>query len=251
MATIDYYSVLTQRFTFDNTWLLFSAAVSFSVGYIQYIYAIRLSLRDGKGWMPFWMHSFYLAHDSVWSYVLSNIAPQYNGHWFLRATSTALLVWSALEVYCIWWSVTKGREATFSSILGPNPGLRPVLWYVAMMQVGMYCIVILLMQLMGDGCLMQWFCLTNVVIVMGPTHEYLRRSSRDGLSLGLCLVNIFGTAWTFAPFGFWVSALPEIFDTQTYYFVGSVFCAYAIWTFSIVAGYPPKASAKKGGSPIW
>ncbi|KAF5006094.1 hypothetical protein FDECE_7512 [Fusarium decemcellulare] len=251
MEPIDYYQRLTEEFTFSNTPLLVASGISFAVGYMQYVYAIRLSLREGKGPMPLWMHSFYLAHDSTWSYVLGSVAPRYDNHWFLRSTSTALFIWATLEVFCIYRAITKDRKANFSPILGPDPLLGPALSYCVFMQLGMYSVVMLMMQLMGDGCLMQWFCLTNVLIVLGPTHEYLRRGSREGLALGFCLVNIIGTIWTFAPFGFWVLTIPEIFDTTAYYCVGAVLVAYSVWAYFIVASYPPKKRAKNGTAPIW
>ncbi|KAM5357524.1 hypothetical protein ACJZ2D_016186 [Fusarium nematophilum] len=250
MASVDYYQRLTERFTLDNHPLLLAAAASYAIGYTQYLYAIRLTLREGRSPMPFWMHSFYLAHDSTWSYVLGSVAPRYDNHWFLRGTSTALFVWATLEIFCIYRAITKDRDANFASILGPGAASGPVLCYCAFMQLGMYSIVVLMMRLMGKGCLMQWFCLTNVLIVVGPTHEYLRRGSRDGLALGFCLTNIIGTVWTFAPFGFWVLTIPEIFDNSAYYLVGVVLCLYSVWAFAIVAKYPPKKQEKNGPAPI-
>ena len=122
--------------------------------------------------MPYWMHSFYLAHDSTWSYVPGSVAPQYGNHWFLRSTSTALSLWATLEIFCIYRAITKERDAKFKAFLGPSPGLQAVLTYAALIQLAMYSIIRLGIQLMGEGCLMHWFCLTNVLIVVGPTHEY-------------------------------------------------------------------------------
>ena len=85
-----YYERLTETFSLDNKPLLTAAVISFVIGYLQYVYAIRVSLREDRGPMPYWMHSFYLAHDSTWSYVPGSVAPQYGNHWFLRSTSTVI-----------------------------------------------------------------------------------------------------------------------------------------------------------------
>ncbi|KAH7007318.1 hypothetical protein EDB80DRAFT_718582 [Ilyonectria destructans] len=251
MANIDYYERLTERINFDNTPLLAAAGISFLVGYAQYAYAIGLTLREGKGPMPFWMHSLYLAHDSTWSYLFANAAPRYNGHWFFQATSVALFIWSALEVFCIHREITKNRKATFSSYFGPDPQLLPVVAYAAFLQMGMYAVVVIMILLMGEGCFMQWACLTNVVIALGPTSEYLKRGSREGLSLGFALVNIFGTIWTFVPFSFFALTIPEIFTQPAYYAMGVVVVAISVYDFFVVASYPKKKKPKYGPTPIW
>ncbi|WYZ38386.1 hypothetical protein EsH8_III_000300 [Colletotrichum jinshuiense] len=253
MTEINYYDRLTEVYKFDNTLLLISAGISFIVGYLQYTYVIRLTIREGKGPMPFWMHSFYLAHDSTWSYLLGKAASQYDEHWFLRGTSTALFIWTTLELWCIHRAVTQDREANFSTILGKQPTLSSAVAYALAMQLGMYSVVLLAIEFMGDGCVMQWFCFTNVLIVLGPTHHYLGAGSRKGLSLGFCVVNIIGTIWTFVPFGFFVLSIPEIFDRPIYYIIGSVLTLYSVGCYYVVAQYPSKTRAmdKSGKDPIW
>ncbi|KAI1458275.1 hypothetical protein F4805DRAFT_425058 [Annulohypoxylon moriforme] len=251
MVEIDFYQRLIEKFSWDNKPLLLASGITYVVGYLQYVYVIRLSLREGKGPMPFWMHSFYLAHDSTWSYILGSAATRYEGHWFLRGTSTALLAWSCLEIYCIHRAITRDREAEFATTFSTQFNLRSVIMYAIAIQLAMYVVVLLGIMVMGEQCMMQWFSLTNVLIVIGPTHEYLRRGSRRGLSLGLCILNIIGTIWTFAPFGFWVLTIPEIFDNSTYYISGIILTIYALWEFYVVAKYPPKFQGINKPAPIW
>ncbi|TDZ68358.1 hypothetical protein CTRI78_v002147 [Colletotrichum trifolii] len=253
MASINYYERLCEVYTFDNTPLLLASAISFIVGYLQYVYVIRLTLREGKGPMPFWMHSFYLAHDSTWSYLLGKAASEHGNHWFLRGTWIALSIWTMLELWCIHRAVTKERGANFASVLGKQPSFSSALTYALAMQVGMYSVVWLGIEFMGEGCVMQWFCFTNVLIVLGPTHQYLRAGSRQGLSLGFCLVNIVGTVWTFAPFSFFVLTIPEVFDRSVYYVVGGLLTVYSVGCFYLVARYPAKTKSldKSRGAPIW
>lgn len=236
----NYYPLVLERLRFDNAALLASAACSFSVGYTQYAYAIMLPIKGGKSAMPFWMHSFYLAHDTVFSYLMGAAAPEYNSHWFLRSTSIALGIWTLLEVWCIFRAVTKDRSAVFSDLLGPNPRLAPVLCYVTAQQVAWYAIIILGIRLMGEGCFLQWFCLTNVAMAVAPLHEYMRRGSLEGLSVRLCAVNVVGTMITFSPFGMWVIALPEIFHCKEYYMAGAALTCYCAWSLYVVAQYDAK-----------
>ncbi|KAH7142215.1 hypothetical protein EDB81DRAFT_654365 [Dactylonectria macrodidyma] len=240
MANIDHFQRLTESISWDNKPLLLSAGVSYGVGLLQYVIAIQLSLRHGKSPLPFWMHSFYLAHDSAMWYVFSGAAPRYNQHWFMRATSTAMFLWSFMEIWCIHRAITKDRKANFSSVFGPNPPLGPVLGYALALQAAMYGVIILGFVLFGEGTFLHWFTLTNALMAIGPTHEYLRRGSREGLSLSFCFITIIGTIFTYAPFGFWALTVPEIFAQPVYYALGVLFVPYTIWCFYIVAQYPPK-----------
>ncbi|KAK1491282.1 hypothetical protein CTAM01_10397 [Colletotrichum tamarilloi] len=253
MTAINYYERITEVYRLDNTPILIASAVSFIIGYLQYTYVVRLTLREGKGPMPFWMHSFYLAHDSTWSYTLGKAASQYGEHWYLRGTSIALLLWTMLEVWTIHRSITKERDASFGNVLGKQPSMPAAITYALALQMGMYSIVLLAIEFMGEGSVMQWFCFTNVLIVLGPTHHYLRAGSRHGLSLGFCVVNIIGTIWTFAPFGFFVLTIPEIFDQQLYYIIGVFLTVYSVGCFHVVSQYPSKTRVmdKGGKQPIW
>jgi hypothetical protein len=236
----NYYPYVLENLRFDNVALLASAACGFSVGYIQYAFLIMLPIKTGKSAVPFWMHSFYLAHDSTFSYIMGAAAPKYNDHWFLKYTSIALAIWTLLEIYCIARALTKDRDPVFSDLLGPNPHIGPVVSYVVAQQVAWYAIIVLGIRLMGEGCFLQWFCLTNVAIAVGPLHEYMRRGSRERLSVWLCAVNLAGTILTFSPFGMFVIALPRVFDCAEYYLAGTAFTCYCAWSFFIVAQYDPK-----------
>lgn len=239
-----YYSLLTQRFQFDNTPLLAAAGACFAVGYLQYFYAMKLIWSHGRTPMPFWMHLFYLAHDSLFSYTMGSAAGRYNNHFYLRGCSIAYAIWSCLEVYCIYYSVRYNREQEFSSAIGNrSKSLGATLRYVVFMQAAMYAVVYLVAELLGGpGCILHWGLLTNVVMIIGPTHEMLRRGSIDGLAVGFCIVNVFCAIFTFAPFGMWVRAMPEVFDTPSFYWVGSVLFGYTLWLLNIVASYPPSPS---------
>lgn len=250
-ANIDYYERLTEKYHLDYTPLLIATAISSSVVFIQYVYAISLDLREGRSPIPYWMHAFYLASNSTWSYMLGKVAPRYGEHWFLRMTSAVLFVWATLEVFFIIRAITKERNANFATVLGPDPTIEHTLVYAGILQVAMYGLIAAGTMFMGEGCVMQWLSLSNVLLVLGPTYEYLRRGSRTGLSLGFCLTNIFGTIWTFGPSSFWVLTLPEVFDKPAYYLTGFALTVYSVWTFCLVARYPPKKPTKDGEMPIW
>ncbi|KAH6695408.1 hypothetical protein F5X68DRAFT_198394 [Plectosphaerella plurivora] len=250
---IDHYERIVEKMQFDNTPVMVASTAVSVIGFLQYIYAVRLLVREEQDPIPYWMQSFYLAHESTFVYLFAQAAPQYDYHWFLVATAASLSVWSALEIFCMSYTLKnpKTRAATFSHLFGRDPTISKLVPYLVFMQLGMFALVWIMIQLMGPGCFMLTGTLTNVLMIMGPTHTYLSRGSRNGLALGFCLTNVACAIWTFAPFSMGAAVLPELFDQPAMYAAGYVLVGYSIWLTTIVAAYPPK-TAKKGESvPIW
>ncbi|TPX17873.1 uncharacterized protein E0L32_002974 [Thyridium curvatum] len=238
---MSHYDRITQEFTWDNSPLLVAAGAAFLIGYLQYYYAIKLMLTDGKGPMPVWMHIFYLAHDSSFSYTLGRDSSRFGGHFFLLGSSRAYALWSALEIWCLYYGLRYHRMETFSSALGDRAAcLGNSLRYTIFMLAAMYCAVLMVASMLGEGCMLHWGLLTNTIMIVGPTHEYMRRGSRDGLAVGFCVVNIACVIFTFAPFSMFAQTFPETFATKPFYICGSVLLLYSFWLLAIVVGYPPK-----------
>jgi hypothetical protein len=241
---------IAEAFTFDNLPLLAAAAVSYVCGFLQYYYPIRLSLRERKAPYPFWMHLFYLAHDSSWSVILHNTAPRYGNHWFFVWTSRALAVWSALEIFCI-YSTLFAEGGDISGDQLRRHDRKHAVWHATIYLLSMYGLLHFGISVMGEDCLMQSFALTNVVMVMGTTSTWLRRGSRDGLSVSLGIVNVIGTIFTFAPFSMWVQVGPEVFENPVYYGFGVILTILAVNNLVIVVSYPSKVARKGQSAPIW
>lgn len=246
----DLFARLAEEFNFDNVPLLAAAGAAYTIGYLQYYYAIRLSLREGRGPYPLWMHLFYLAHDSSWSVLLHRAAARYDGHWFFWATSWALALWSALEVFCIYRAIfVEGEDLSEDQLRRHDRGWA--VWTAAVFLLNMYGVVHLGIALMGGDCLMSWFALTNVVMLLGTAAPWMRRGSRDGLSVSLAIVNVACAIFTFSPFSMWVISTPEVFDNDLYYMFGAVMCMLAVNNLVTVLRYPPKVARKGQKTPIW
>lgn len=251
---IDQYSRLIEVFSPSHPVNLVVAAIPFIIGYIQYVYAIRLLLSENKGPLPFWMHCFYLAHDSSWSYIAGSAASRYDNHWLLRGMSTALLVWSVLETFCIYKAFTVEKEEVFEKLFGKKVTFKEMLAYWIFLQATMYAVVLLFIWYVSDDRwdgVLHWFAFTNILIVVGPVQLWLERGCRDGLSMGLAVTNVFCAIFTFAPFSMWVVALPEVFDNRVYYGTGVVTFMCSLYMCWILRRYPAKQSKIGGQQPIW
>lgn len=56
---------LISEYTLDNYPLLLSSALTFALGYIEYVYSYKLVTTEGRAPYPVWMHTFYFAHDTT------------------------------------------------------------------------------------------------------------------------------------------------------------------------------------------
>ncbi|CEI41640.1 hypothetical protein FVEN_g3710 [Fusarium venenatum] len=250
---IDYYGRIAERLQFDDTPVMVGSAACFVIGFLQYIYAIRLLIREGQGPIPFWMQTFYVAHELTFVYLFAEAAPRYDYHWFFTSTSFSLAVWAVLEIFCMWYTIQspKDRIATFSHLFGRHPATSSILTYTAFLQLAMFALVWVLIEFLGPGSFMLTGALTNVLLIIGPTHEYLSRGSRNGLSIGFCLTNVACVVWTFAPFSLGATVLPEIFDKTIMYVAGTILLGYSVWLTTVVASYPAKTAMKGQPVPIW
>ncbi|KAI1045371.1 hypothetical protein LB505_014038 [Fusarium chuoi] len=164
-----------------------------------------------------------------------------------------LEVCASLEMFCMWYTIQspKDRIATFSPLFGKHPTTSSILTYTFFLQLAMFALVWILIEFLGAGSFMLTGALINVLLIIGPTHEYLSRGSRNGLSIGFCLTNVACVIWTFAPFSLGAVVLPEIFDHTVMCVAGFILLAYSVWLTTVVASYPPKTAIKGQPTPIW
>jgi hypothetical protein len=246
-----FFDQLISAFTFSNVPLLVSAAITFAFGFWEYIYSFRLILREDKAPFPIWMHTFYLAHDSSWAIILFIAASEHHWNWFLTGAASALLVWNLFELFNLYKAVRVERQEIWGAYFGANVTVRQAILNIVVQVAAFYGIVNLLIAFMGQGSVLQWFALTNVVMAAGPGILWLRRGSREGTSIGLAIVILLGTVNTFLPTGMFVQALPGVFNTPWFYIAGVVFSAIAAGYLYLVVKFPAKQIIAGAKRPIW
>lgn len=248
---MSWYAPLTEAYRLDNVPLLIASAITFGFGFWEYIYSFRLVRREGKAPFPIWMHTFYFAHDSSWAVILFVAAAAHGWNWFLLASSVALLVWTLFEVYSLVLAVRVERQEIFGRYLGADVSRQQALGVIVMQILAFYGLVNMLIVFMGAGSFLQWAALTNMVMAVGPGTVWLRRRSREGNGLGVALVILLGTINTFLPFGMFVLALPQVFDTPWFYTTGVICTAISAAYVVMVARFPAKQAQPGTQRPIW
>jgi hypothetical protein len=252
-GTPDYYLRITQVVNLSNYQVLAAAGISFAVGYTQYIYNALLLHHEKTSPFPLWMHTFYLAHDATWAIKFYLAAPAYDWHWFLLGTSVALCIWVCLEMHSLYKAITVERQSVFGPLFPKSKEvtMKQAIIYIVQ-QVAMMCALLQIgVAIMGEGCFLQWAAITNLWMVMGLTPFIMSRGSRKGFSCVNAIATVVGTAATFAPQGFFVQILPEVFDKMGWYVAGLIMTWFSIWNVILLLGYPPKPQALGMPPPIW
>ena len=242
---------LIAAYTFDNVGLLVASAVTFGIGFWEYIYSFRLVRREGSAPFPIWMHTFYLAHDSSFAVVLFLLASRHSWNWFLTGAAGALVVWALFEIYNLTMAVKVERREIWSPYYGDQVSVRQAVGSILVQLAAFYALVNIFRMYMGEGSFFQWASVTNMVMAAGPGILWARRGSRKGSSVGLAIVILLGTINTFLPTGMFVQALPGIFNQAWFYIAGVVFSGIAFKNLILLAKFPAKTRVKTEIKPIW
>jgi len=252
----SWYDDLVSAFTLDNTPLLISAAITFLIGYLEYMYSFALIRREKRAPYPVWMHTFYFAHDSTWAVIMLLAASRNDWNWFLTGCGLALIVWNLFEVYNIYMALTVERQEVFGGVVKGRVTLGQAALFIGIQLFAMFALVNMLISFMGPGSIMQWFLFTNMLIAAAPGVLWMRRGAADGTrygaSIGLGIVILVGTVNTFLPgANMWVLAMPEVFSTPVFYGTGAVFVTIAAFNLYKLATLPAKQPTAEIPRPVW
>lgn len=95
------WGLLLDAFQLQNRTFLLSFAITNLWGFIGYGIVFYNVVARHKSILPFWMHAFYLAHDSSIAVRALLAAPDHNYAGFLVGTGVAMAVWNFQEIYVI------------------------------------------------------------------------------------------------------------------------------------------------------
>lgn len=235
----------------NNTSLLIMSAITFAIGYIEYIYSFRLVIKEKCAPYPIWMHTFYFAHDFTGAVVFYMLAKNNNWFWFFTAASIALLIWNCFEIFNLYMAIKVERQEIwgkfYDSPVTVGQAVLRVIGQIALM----FTIVNLFRVFMNDEVMFKWFAFTNIIMAVAPGYLWNERKSRKGSSIGLAIVIFIGTVNTFLPsgYGMWTTTF-AYFNQPWFYITGAVVSAYAFRNIIMLLKFPKKES-KDGKKAIW
>jgi hypothetical protein len=227
------------------------SAVPFIGGYVTWVYYYALSVKDRKMAIPFWMYTFWFAHDATAAIVFYHLAERHGGFWFFHSTFVALVIWTVIELGGMYLAVRYARQDIWGKYYSsPVTQKQAALWVVA--EIGfMFAVVNLFREFMADDTMFKWFVFTNAALAVGPFYLWRTRTDRTGSSVMLAILLVVVVANTFLPpgLGMFTTASPY-FDQPWFYVAGAIFTVMAISNLVVLLRLPSKKLAD-GKWQIW
>lgn len=243
-----------DAFSFSNpdiVTVLIVSGITFFFGYLQYMYSLRIVIREKKAPFPVWMHTFYFAHDFTSAMIFFNLARENDNFWIFNIVGIAMLIWCSLEVWSFYMTVKYERQ----EIWGYDKGGKEVskeyaIFNIVMQVILMFGIVNVARIFMGDVAMVKWWLFTNVVMCTVPGIFWIKRNTRSGASVGLGIVLVLTAIATFIPGSMW-TLISDSFNQPWYYALGVVVLAIAVRNLIVLLKLPPKEHIPGEKKPIW
>lgn len=225
------------------------AALTFAIGFIEYIYSFALVRREGKAPYNILMHTYYFAIDSMGIFVFALAAHQTNGFWVFTGAAIAEIVWTLFEVYNLIKCVTVERQDIWGDIRKSQAVWRILGWLAVMVPT-----VNLLRVFMNDPAMFKWYIFTNILMGIMPSLYWAKRGTRLGASWGLTIVIAIGTINSFLPTNMWSAVSPyfSFANNPWFYVIGVVAIFFSLRAFWVMWHLPAKPKVLANGKKtIW
>ena len=245
-------SDFVYAFSPDNPRFLLTcviAALTFAIGFIEYIYSFLLVRRESSAPYNIEMHTFYFAIDSMGIFVFATASHAVGGFWVFTFAAIAEVIWSLFEVYNLVKCVYLERKEIWGDI-----SIREAWWKVIGRLAVMIVVVNLFRIFMNDPAMFKWYIFTNILMAIMPGLYWEKRGTRKGASWGLAIVILIGTINSFLPTNMW--ALTSEYFTPAncpwIYIVGIVSVFFAFRNLWVLKKLPAKPSVSENGKKtIW
>ncbi|MET0546161.1 MAG: hypothetical protein ABWZ40_07610 [Caulobacterales bacterium] len=231
--------------------MILLSIIPYAGGFLIWVYFYLLSIKEKKLPIPFWLYTFYFAHDSTGAIRFHQLAETHNGFWFFSSTSMALFAWTLVEIGGMILAIKYARQDIWGKEGAPPVTVNKAVFNTVTEIIMMYAVVNLLHYFMDDEVMFKWFSLTNALLAIGPFYVLRQRIDRVGSSVALLMILVVSVGQTFLPpgLGMFTTASPY-FDAPWFYIAGVVFTAMAVWNLITLLRMPPKGLVN-GKKAIW
>lgn len=241
---------LIAAYTNNADMMKLLSIIPFAGGYVAWIYYYALSVKDRKMAIPFFLYTFWFAHDATAAVVFYRLSEQHDQFWFFHSTFIALVIWVLIEIVGIYLAIRFARDDIWGQYYDRPVTQRQAFGWAIVESVMMFAIVNILRDFMEDDTMFKWFALTNAILAVGPFYLWRKRKDRTGSSIALAIIMVIVVANTFLPKGYGMfTTASSYFDKPWFYIAGAVFTAMSVSNLIVLLRLPPKA--KNGKWQIW
>lgn len=242
---------------------IFAFLLCSTLGFMLYIWALRVMAREGKDVYPLYMHCWMLSIDFIGTLTFWTLAFQYDFFWMFTLYGLLLPVWMCLEIRCIVFAIKdeQTRQEEFGLITKtPVTVGEAVLYCVGTWAVSFSVNMYILSCLGGfDNCaIFMLYMITNNVIIYWSWRYWREHATMNGYrsnnAMGVQIIMLIQVTIQWIPGLSWYLAVSPFFDQPWFYLMGIVCSAvqayntYMTWK---TPAKPESASIVPGKKPIW
>ena len=238
-------SDFTYAFSADNPAFAATLAVTaltFAIGFLEYIWSFRLVRAEASAPYPLMMHCFYFGIDSMGIVVFALASYHTGGFWVFTAASIAEVVWTLFEIYNLVKCVTLERDAIWGNLYPEGVPVFQAVWRIVAQCLAWIFIINTFRVFLVDPAMFKWYIFTNVLMAIVPGLYWERRKTRTGASMVLAVIILVGTVNSFLPTNMWasVSSYFSMVNNPWFYLMGVVSIFFAVRGVVVLARLPKK-----------
>lgn len=227
-------------------------------GYLLYVQALRIMVREKVDPYPLWLHCWMISIDGTGTIMSWMCAFQYDFYWVFVLFGIGLPIWVVMEAVCIVKAVNNHRQEEFGRLV-KGEVTKKTAWIYA---IGMF-VVGLSINLWVETCLggfSNW-----CIFIMWPFTNYVfaywtwrfwreqavAHGNRTRNSMGLQWIITIQITLMWVPGLSWYLAVTPYLNTPAYYFCGIVCSALAVYNLVQCKKLLPIPTLPNSKKPIW
>lgn len=241
-----------------NVGALIAMVLCMTFGYLLYVQALRISLREKVDPYPLWLHCWMISIDFTGTIMSWQCALEYDFFWVFVLFGIGLPIWVIMEGLCIIKSVKSHRQEEFGSLVKGEVS-KGTAWLYAVGMIAIGASVNLWAESMLGGfenwCVFIIWPFTNYVFAYWTWRFWKTQAVKNGTryrnSMGLQLIITIQITLMWVPGLSWYLAVTPFLNTPAYYFCGIAASVLAIVNLRECWKLPAKGTLENGKKPIW
>lgn len=227
-------------------------------GYLLYVQALRIMVREKVDPYPLWLHCWMISIDITGSIMSWQCAIEHDFFWVFVLFGIGLPIWVCMEAICIFRSVSGHRQDEFGRLFKGEVTKKQA-WTVAIGMIIVGASVNLWAETLLGGfenwCVFIIWPFTNYVFAYWTwrfwREQGLKNGNRFRNSMGLQWIITIQITLMWVPGLSWYLAVTPYLNTPAYYFCGIVASVLAIINLVYCSKLPNKEKLPNGKKPIW
>ena len=226
-------------------------------GFLLYIWAMRLTIKEKCDPYPLWVHCWMISWDCIGTAMSIYLAFHYDFFWVFVMFSFCEPIWVLMEAFCIYNDIKLQRQEEFGDIVKGEVTVQRATLYALVMIVAGFAVNLWAFSLLGGAISGLWIIcpFTNYVFAFWCWRRWRQRGAkygdRTGNSMGLQIILTVEIFLMWCPgLSIWTIICP-VNQNPFFYFCGITASVIAVANLIYTAKLPKKGLLPNGKKPVW